>query len=120
MTALARPAANATISVWVVDDDESVCGLLESILTSVGANVTVSSGAFETYHVINPYDDGISMDTFVDWLVEAGRSIVRVPDYARHRDLLRDDPVTETVSLAPRDVRILEIDRLFPRGDPLP
>jgi fatty acid CoA ligase FadD9 len=38
--------------------------------------------AFETYHVMNPYDDGISMDTFVDWLVEAGYPIVRVPEYA--------------------------------------
>ena len=31
---------------------------------------------------MNPYDDGISMDTFVDWLVEAGYPIVRVPEYA--------------------------------------
>ena len=31
---------------------------------------------------MNPYDDGISMDTFVDWLVEAGHPITRVPDYA--------------------------------------
>ena len=37
---------------------------------------------FETYHVMNPYDDGISMDTFVDWLVEAGYPIARVPGYA--------------------------------------
>ena len=32
----------------------------------------------EGYHVVNPYDDGISMDTFVDWLVEAGYPIARV------------------------------------------
>ena len=37
---------------------------------------------FETYHVMNPYDDGISMDTFVDWLIEAGYPIARVPEYA--------------------------------------
>jgi fatty acid CoA ligase FadD9 len=37
---------------------------------------------FDTFHVMNPYDDGISMDTFVDWLVEAGYAITRVPAYA--------------------------------------
>jgi fatty acid CoA ligase FadD9 len=37
---------------------------------------------FETYHVMNPYDDGISMDTFVDWLIEAGYTISRVPEYS--------------------------------------
>jgi len=30
---------------------------------------------------MNPYDDAISMDTFVDWLVDAGYSITRVPGY---------------------------------------
>jgi fatty acid CoA ligase FadD9 len=48
-------------------------------ISTLGANVTEG---FETYHVMNPYDDGISMDTFVDWLVEAGYPIVRVPEYA--------------------------------------
>ncbi|MDT5339064.1 MAG: fatty acid CoA ligase FadD9, partial [Mycobacterium sp.] len=36
---------------------------------------------FETYHVMNPYDDGIGMDEFVDWLVDAGYSIRRVDSY---------------------------------------
>jgi fatty acid CoA ligase FadD9 len=40
----------------------------------------VESG-FETYHVMNPYDDGIGMDEFVDWLVDAGYSIRRVDSY---------------------------------------
>jgi fatty acid CoA ligase FadD9 len=37
---------------------------------------------FETYHVINPYDDGIGLDQYIDWLIEAGYSIQRIPDYA--------------------------------------
>ncbi|KAA0085358.1 NAD-dependent epimerase/dehydratase family protein [Mycolicibacterium sp. P9-64] len=37
---------------------------------------------FETYHVMNPYDDGIGMDEFVDWLVEAGHPIRRIDSYA--------------------------------------
>jgi fatty acid CoA ligase FadD9 len=36
---------------------------------------------FETYHVMNPYDDGLGLDEYVDWLVEAGYSIHRIPDY---------------------------------------
>ncbi len=36
---------------------------------------------FETYHVMNPYDDGIGLDEFVDWLVDAGYPIDRVADY---------------------------------------
>ncbi|WP_237570114.1 carboxylic acid reductase [Mycolicibacterium lacusdiani] len=51
--------------------------ITESIST-LGANVT---DGYETYHVMNPYDDGISMDTFVDWLVEAGYPITRVAGY---------------------------------------
>src|ERR1700682_4183983 len=30
---------------------------------------------FETYHVLNPYDDGIGLDEYVDWLIDAGYSI---------------------------------------------
>ncbi|KQY04077.1 oxidoreductase [Mycobacterium sp. Root135] len=44
---------------------------------TISAHVT----GFETFHVMNPHDDGISMDTFVDWLVEAGHPIVRIPGY---------------------------------------
>ncbi|ORC04022.1 oxidoreductase [Mycobacterium persicum] len=40
---------------------------------------------FQTYHVMNPYDDGIGMDQFVDWLVSptngAGCAIHRIDDY---------------------------------------
>jgi fatty acid CoA ligase FadD9 len=36
---------------------------------------------FETYHVMNPHDDGIGLDEYVDWLIDAGYSIQRVGDY---------------------------------------
>jgi fatty acid CoA ligase FadD9 len=48
-------------------------------ISTLGASV---AQGFETYHVMNPYDDGISMDTYVDWLIEAGYPIIRVPEYA--------------------------------------
>ena len=37
---------------------------------------------FQTYHVMNPHDDGIGPDEFVDWLVEAGYPIQRIDDFA--------------------------------------
>lgn len=51
--------------------------IAESIST---LGVAVRDG-FETYHVMNPHDDGVSMDTFVDWLVDAGYPIRRVDEY---------------------------------------
>jgi fatty acid CoA ligase FadD9 len=30
---------------------------------------------------MNPYDDGIGLDEYVDWLIDAGYAIVRIPDY---------------------------------------
>jgi fatty acid CoA ligase FadD9 len=48
-------------------------------ISTLGANVV---DGFETHHVMNPYDDGISMDTYVDWLIDAGYAITRVPEYA--------------------------------------
>jgi fatty acid CoA ligase FadD9 len=31
---------------------------------------------------MNPYDDGIGLDEYVDWLIEAGYPVERVGDYA--------------------------------------
>ena len=48
-------------------------------ISTLGAQVD----GFETYHVMNPYDDGIGLDEYVDWLIEAGFGVERVAgDYA--------------------------------------
>ncbi|MFF1905327.1 carboxylic acid reductase [Kitasatospora sp. NPDC058218] len=36
---------------------------------------------YRTFSLVNPNDDGISLDSFVDWLSEAGHRIERVADY---------------------------------------
>ncbi|MFG1998373.1 carboxylic acid reductase [Spirillospora sp. NPDC048911] len=36
---------------------------------------------YRTYNVVNPHDDGISLDTFVDWLTDAGHPIHRIDSY---------------------------------------
>ncbi len=51
-------------------------------ISILGTEVLEDEAGFQTYHVMNPYDDGIGLDEFVDWLVDAGYSIQRVGDYA--------------------------------------
>jgi fatty acid CoA ligase FadD9 len=31
---------------------------------------------------MNPHDDGISLDVFVDWIIDAGHDIMRIDDHA--------------------------------------
>lgn len=40
-----------------------------------------NSEGFRSYDVMNPHDDGISVDTFVDWLIEDGHTIDIIDDY---------------------------------------
>ncbi|PND58194.1 oxidoreductase [Mycobacterium sp. ENV421] len=47
-------------------------------ISTLGAHVTQG---FETYHVMNPYDDGLGLDEFVDWLIDAGYPIQRIAEY---------------------------------------
>jgi thioester reductase-like protein len=49
----------------------------ESVAT-LGAQTTVG---FRSFDVMNPHDDGVSLDTFVDWLLGAGHDIARIDDY---------------------------------------
>ncbi|MDT5146044.1 MAG: fatty acid CoA ligase FadD9 [Mycobacterium sp.] len=51
---------------------------IAAAISTLGSQVTES---FQTYHVMNPYDDGISLDEYIDWLIEAGYSIERIGDY---------------------------------------
>jgi len=49
-----------------------------SVIATLGADAL---SGYRTYHVVNPHDDGISMDTFIDWAIEAGYGIRRIEDY---------------------------------------
>jgi fatty acid CoA ligase FadD9 len=40
----------------------------------------------ETYHVMNPHDDGIGLDEYVDWLIDAGYDIRRIADFDEWRE----------------------------------
>ncbi|MEE3065111.1 MAG: amino acid adenylation domain-containing protein, partial [Actinomycetota bacterium] len=47
-------------------------------IATLGARVVEG---FETFHVMNPHDDGIGFDEYVDWLIEAGHPIQRIDDF---------------------------------------
>lgn len=47
-------------------------------ITALGV---ADSAGFRSYDVLNPHDDGRSLDEFVDWLVAAGHRIERIADY---------------------------------------
>ncbi|MGY4099471.1 carboxylic acid reductase [Nocardia sp. R16R-3T] len=47
-------------------------------ITTIGAEARTD---FHTFDVLNPHDDGISLDEFVDWLIESGHPIQRIDDY---------------------------------------
>ncbi|MCX4502364.1 carboxylic acid reductase [Streptomyces anulatus] len=62
-------------------------------VVALGAPITEGH---RTFNVLNPHDDGVSLDTFVDWLIEAGHPIRRIDDHGawitRFTAALRDLP----------------------------
>lgn len=62
-------------------------------VTTLGAQGT---SGFRSFDVMNPHDDGISLDTVVDWLGQTGHRIQRIDDYdawlARFETVLRALP----------------------------
>ena len=58
-------------------DGLPVAFVAEAIAT-LGAQVR---DGFRTYHVMNPHDDGIGLDEYVDWLIEAGYPMQRIEDF---------------------------------------
>ena len=49
-----------------------------SAIAGLGAATT---SGFHTYNAVNPHDDGVSLDSFVDWLIDAGYPIERIEDF---------------------------------------
>jgi fatty acid CoA ligase FadD9 len=47
-------------------------------ITAIGSRVT---NGYRSFDVMNPHDDGISLDVFVDWLIRSGNTIQRIDDY---------------------------------------
>jgi fatty acid CoA ligase FadD9 len=50
-------------------------------VTTLSAKTSEAIEGFRSFDVMNPHDDGMSLDVFVDWLIEAGHAIARIDDY---------------------------------------
>lgn len=45
-----------------------------------------SADGYQIYNTLNANDDGLSLDDFVDWLLDAGLGITRIDDFGQWRD----------------------------------
>jgi fatty acid CoA ligase FadD9 len=82
-------------------------------ISTLGAHV---ESGFETYHVMNPYDDGIGMDEFVDWLIDAGHPIRRVDGYSDW--LARFETSLRALPDGPRQNSLLPLIDFYRRPQP--
>jgi fatty acid CoA ligase FadD9 len=80
---------------------------VDFIAEAISTLGTQLAHGFETYHVMNPYDDGIGLDEYVDWLLDAGYRIERVPDY--HQWLARFETAMRALPNKQRQASLLPL-----------
>ncbi len=54
---------------------------VDFVAESIVTLAATTTDEYRSYDVMNPHDDNISLDTFVDWLNDAGHPITRIRDY---------------------------------------
>uniref|UniRef100_UPI0012E95FCB non-ribosomal peptide synthetase n=1 Tax=Mycobacterium sp. Marseille-P9652 TaxID=2654950 RepID=UPI0012E95FCB len=90
----------------------------EAIVTLSAPGATPSSAGFSTYHVMNPHDDGIGLDEYVDWLIEAGHPIRRIDDFGewlrRFESALDALPDRQRRHSVAQMLRLLDTARIAP------
>jgi fatty acid CoA ligase FadD9 len=53
----------------------------EAVTTLGEQTATEGLSGYRSFDVMNPHDDGVSLDAFVDWLIDAGHDIRHIDDY---------------------------------------
>lgn len=71
------------------------------------ATATEDSASYRSFDVMNPHDDGISLDVFVDWLIAAGHDIRRIDDY--HEWLQRFETAIRALPDKQRQLSVLPL-----------
>ena len=82
-------------------------------ITTLGGHITEG---YRTYNVLNTHDDGISLDTFVDRLVESGQHIERIDDYGEW--LSRFEAAMNALPEDSQELRAAAAERLCPARGP--
>ena len=54
---------------------------VEFVAEAIATLGAKAAEGFQTYHVMNPHDDGIGLDQYIDWMIEAGYPIERIDDF---------------------------------------
>lgn len=61
-------------------------GLPADFVAAAVAALGAGGADYRTFNVVNPHDDGISLDTVVDWLADSGIAVHRVESYQEWRE----------------------------------
>ncbi|MGV4982264.1 carboxylic acid reductase [Streptomyces sp. NRAIS4] len=61
-------------------------GLPGDFVAASVATLGAGAAGYRTFNAVNPHDDGISLDTVVDWLADSGIAIHRVRDHREWRE----------------------------------
>ena len=57
---------------------------VDFVAEAVAGIASAQRRGIDLYHVVNPHwDDNVSLDSFLDWLQNAGYPLKRIPDYAQ-------------------------------------
>ena len=85
---------------------------IAAAITMIGTRVTAG---YRSFNVMNPHDDGVSLDVFVDWLIQAGNDIRRINDYDEWAESV-PDRVNGTARTAASALRLAPIARVRQAG----
>lgn len=61
-------------------------GLPGDFVAAAVAALGSGTDGFRTFNVVNPHDDGVSLDTVVDWLADSGVAVRRVGGHRQWRE----------------------------------
>ncbi|MEU6800610.1 thioester reductase domain-containing protein [Streptomyces neyagawaensis] len=84
-----------------------------------GRGTSEDPSCYRTFSVVNPHDDGVSLDAIVDWLAQDGHAIERVDDYAEW--YLRFEAAMRALPEAQRQYAALPVRHAYKEPeDPVP
>ncbi len=82
-------------------------GLPVDFTTASVVTLGRSTSGYRTFSLVNPHDDGISLDTFVEWLIEDGHGIERIAGYGDW--LVRVEAALRSLPEAQRQYSVLPL-----------
>ncbi|WP_307021206.1 carboxylic acid reductase [Streptomyces canus] len=82
-------------------------GLPGDFVAAAVAALGFRTDGYRTFNVVNPHDDGISLDTVVDWLADSGINVRRVGGHRQWREQF--ESALQSLPLAQRPYSLLPL-----------